>query len=309
MNEYSETDVMALCRQGPLCPAPLRIAHSHWMTHIPFAFWLIQILRPRLLVELGTYQGVSFCAFCQQIARLGLDCQACAVDTWQGDAHMGAYARTIQADLAAHIAAHYASFAALLPMTFDLALEQFEDSSIDLLHLDGCHENDAILHDFNAWLPKISQRGIVLVHDVTARFKGFGGVTAWRQISERFPTFLFTHGFGLGVVFVGKNTPGPLAALASLQEDSISAFRKKFHEQGQIYQLLFDLAEEKGHPLQACIDSLQEQLARESSNHCQEMEKLRQALIDAEQRQRTLLNSRSWKITAPLRKLRAIFRR
>src|SRR5207237_355175 len=36
-----------------------------WHEHIPFAFFAVAALRPRLLVELGTWKGDSYCAFCQ----------------------------------------------------------------------------------------------------------------------------------------------------------------------------------------------------------------------------------------------------
>ncbi len=65
---------------------PDYIVSSAWLEHAPFAFWLVGVLRPRSLVELGTHAGYSYFAFCQAIAAMGSSAQAYAVDTWRGDA-------------------------------------------------------------------------------------------------------------------------------------------------------------------------------------------------------------------------------
>jgi len=50
-------------------------ARSAWTEHAPFAFWLVSVLRPRRIVELGTFRGYSYFAFCQAVAALDLDCR------------------------------------------------------------------------------------------------------------------------------------------------------------------------------------------------------------------------------------------
>ena len=64
---------------------------SAWWQHVPFAHWVVCATAPRVLVELGTYTGVSYAAFCQAVAREGLATRCHAVDTWRGDPHAGAY--------------------------------------------------------------------------------------------------------------------------------------------------------------------------------------------------------------------------
>src|SRR4051794_6710974 len=64
---------------------------SAWVAHVPFAFWIVEALRPSIFVELGTQSGTSYFAFCQAIAALHLPVRCYAVDTWQGDEHAGLY--------------------------------------------------------------------------------------------------------------------------------------------------------------------------------------------------------------------------
>ena len=37
------------------------------------------------------------------------------------------------------------------------------------------------------WLPKMSERGIILMHDINARIPGFTGFDAWRDIAAKYP--------------------------------------------------------------------------------------------------------------------------
>ena len=60
-----------------------------WHHHIPFAFFVMQLLRPRLFVELGTHRGDSYCAFCQAADEMQLGTSCYAIDTWRGDEHAG----------------------------------------------------------------------------------------------------------------------------------------------------------------------------------------------------------------------------
>ena len=67
------------------------IVVSAWLEHAPFAFWLVDALRPNTIVELGTHGGFSYFAFCQAVKTLELDTQCHAVDNWKGDEHSGFY--------------------------------------------------------------------------------------------------------------------------------------------------------------------------------------------------------------------------
>lgn len=180
---------------------PARLAPSVWSGHIPFAAWIISIFRPRIFVELGTRSGTSYLTFCQSVAEHGLSTTCYAVDTWQGDEHAGFYDESVFNELKEYNQAHYARFSSLLRMTFDEAVAYFSDGSIELLHIDGLHTYEAVKHDFETWLPKLSPHAVVLFHDINVRERGFGVWKFWEELCERYPFhFEFMHSYGLGVV-------------------------------------------------------------------------------------------------------------
>lgn len=187
-----------------------------WAGHIPFASWLISAQRPETLVELGTYSGISYLAFCQAIKEQGLTTRAFAVDTWEGDVHAGAYDESIYQSIKEAHDPHYSSFSNLLRMTFDDALTQFQDGSVDLLHIDGLHTYEAVKHDFDTWLPKLSSRGIVLFHDTNVYRDDFGVHRLWADLSPNYPSLHFSHSNGLGVLLVGLNQPADLLSLCDV---------------------------------------------------------------------------------------------
>lgn len=183
-----------------------------WHMHIPFAFALTQMLRPKLFVELGTHKGDSYCAFCQAVDTLGLETRCYGIDTWAGDIHTGRYEDAVFSELQAYHGPRYGGFSTLIRSLFDDALGQFDDGSIDLLHIDGTHTYDSVRHDFEAWLPKMSQQGVVLLHDIAEYRDDFGVWRLWEELKERYPYFEFQFGHGLGVVAVGSEIPEAMHA-------------------------------------------------------------------------------------------------
>src|SRR5258708_27392395 len=124
----------------PIClEAPHRIKLMNWQPHVPFAFFLVGATKPRVIVELGTHYGDSYCAFCQAVKTAELTTRCYAVDTWKGDENSGTYGPEVLADLRNHHDPLYSEFSTLIQKTFDEAVHYFEDGSTDILHIDGCH--------------------------------------------------------------------------------------------------------------------------------------------------------------------------
>lgn len=217
-------------------PASRSGVMSAWWGHVPFAHWLVAALRPRMIVELGTHNGASFAAFCESVQRSKIAAQCFAVDTWQGDEHAGMYGEEIYADLKHFVAARYNAFAELVRSTFDEAQPYFMDGSIDLLHIDGLHTYEAVKHDFETWLPKLSDRGVVIFHDINVRERDFGVWRLWTELRQRHDGFEFSHAHGLGVLLVGAHPPAELAELAltaARDPNFLSAMQARLSELGR----------------------------------------------------------------------------
>ena len=210
---------------------PLRlVVPGSWVGHIPFISWFLVEFRPKLLVELGTHTGNSYCAMCQSIVENNLTTKAFAVDTWQGDVHAGYYGDGIFLNLKEHHDPLYGHFSTLLRMTFDNALNVVEDNSVDLLHIDGLHTYEAVKYDFETWLPKMSRRGIILFHDTNVFERDFGVYKLWRELKEKYAGFEFTHSHGLGVLLVGADVPTSFLELNQTEKynPNWDEFNRKF---------------------------------------------------------------------------------
>lgn len=184
-----------------------------WAGHIPFAYWLVHALKPNTIVELGTFRGNSYFNFCHAVKNFGLKTKTYAVDTWEGDEHGGFYGSHIYHEVKDYNENNFSSFSTLVRSTFDQSLDRFSDGSIDLLHIDGFHTYEAVRNDFEKWLPKLSRRGVVLLHDTTVFTKNFGVWKFFEDLKKRYPCFWFSHSNGLGVVMVGPDIPDELARL------------------------------------------------------------------------------------------------
>ena len=200
-----------------LWPAARLRNETAWTGHIAFAHWIICAMRPNRLVELGTHSGTSYAAFCEAVVRCKAPTACFAVDTWQGDPQAGRYTDDVFNDLSAFNLVRYSGFSTLLRKTFDAALADFADGSVDLLHIDGLHTYEAVKHDFTSWLPKLSDAAVVLFHDTQERQADFGVWRFWAELRQSYPGFEFTHSHGLGVLQVGRRVHDSMAHLFNLR--------------------------------------------------------------------------------------------
>jgi glycosyltransferase involved in cell wall biosynthesis len=211
---------------------PLRLAATAEVAHVSFAMTMVDLLRPRTIVELCTTDGILYCAFCQAVRELKLDARCFGIcpgqptddDSQPDEAHTEW--KKAHDDL-------YGGFSRLLtPLTTD-GTHLFDKDSVDLLHLNGNLSYESARDEFAVWLPKLSGKSVVMLSD-TNLHQGAPGINKlWEELKRDYPHFEFGQGRGLGLVAVGTDVPEGITALLTTREPELSAVREFFRQQGQ----------------------------------------------------------------------------
>lgn len=220
---------------------PKRLTQSiDWHGHLCFAAWLMEVMRPSRVVELGVFRGDSLSTFAQASREIGISPDIMGVDTWAGDETTGKYTEEVYAELKDYFAANHPEVR-LFRGFFDDALQTVPVGSVDLLHIDGSHIYEDVKYDYETWLPKMSERGVILFHDIAVENGRFGTRRFWDETRECFPSFTFDHSNGLGVLLCGHSQPEVLRRIA---EDSMhcEAVKAVFELAGAKF---FHMAKEK----------------------------------------------------------------
>ncbi len=92
----------------------------------------------------------------------------------------------------------YGRFSYLVQSTFAEAVNRFADGS----DRPAAHRRFSFLRRRERQIstpggPKMSKRGVILMHDIRARLPGFGVWHLWDEIEASYPTFAFDHQYGL----------------------------------------------------------------------------------------------------------------
>lgn len=271
---------------------PAHLPISAWHTHGPFAAWLVDALRPRSVVELGTHFGYSCFAFAEAAKRLGCITTVSALDTWEGDDHAGHYGEEVFAYASDVARTDYPDSVRLVRGRFSTSRVLFADDSIDLLHIDGRHAYEDVLGDYSEWLSGVREGGVILFHDIAERENGFGVWRLWEEVAKPGRSFAFDHGHGLGVLAVGEVAEAPLRALFTADEATATRIRQDFSRLGDVIARQVWLESLPGELERARAD------ARQRGIHESQLE----AALAAQHRYiDSLKTSTSWRVTAPLR--------
>ena len=253
---------------------------SAWTGHAPFLKFLIRELKPAVFVELGVHNGFSYFVGCQSIQECNLFTKAFGIDHWAGDSQAGFFDASIYQSVEL-INKKYESFSTLIKKTFNEAKVDFENSTVDLLHIDGFHSYESVKEDFESWLPKMSNHGIVLFHDIHVRREFFEVYKFWDELKSKYKTMEFTGAHGLGVLFLGDIPKGKITEIFDfVQENKFSQI------QGTFGSISDDVIQ---HSAQKLIQSLI--IERDV------------AVLDRD----NMLNSSIWKASKPIRWLRDKF--
>jgi predicted O-methyltransferase YrrM len=148
-----------------LAPEPTKI--PGWFHHGSKILSLVEQYRPRVCVELGTWQGASAIPIARLIQRWGgtLNC----IDTWSGELNSDGGSLPDKAPVmllscARRIVEAGLSNVRLIPAMTGRAVKYWSEP-IDFLYIDADHSYDGVWTDLLLWLPHVKSGGLVLGDD------------------------------------------------------------------------------------------------------------------------------------------------
>jgi hypothetical protein len=132
-------------------------------------------------VEIGTLHGDSAEMWCTVNPQLHLTC----IDPY-GD-YRRRHTKSQQDAAFAATSKRLASFnvTMLREMSFAVA-GQFQDESLDFLHIDGNHTFDGCAQDLICWVPKVRVGGLIVVHDYFS--------PNWPGVTQSVDAYVNAHG-------------------------------------------------------------------------------------------------------------------
>jgi len=162
-------------------------------TH-PYLSEAIAELRPKIIVEVGVWKGMSTLHMAQTVKALELDCAIIAVDTWLGSAEhwlgaslprKGGYL-TAYFTFMANVLAHKQQDV-VVPMPLDsvnaASVMQYLKVAPDIIHLDAGHDYCSTRCDLVAWWPVLRGGGILIGDDYYTDGSWPGVRRAWDDFS------------------------------------------------------------------------------------------------------------------------------
>jgi glycosyltransferase involved in cell wall biosynthesis len=290
-----------------------------------FAAWLLDVLKPSLMVDAEGAMREDYLEWCRAIELLGLATHCYAVDT-SGIGLEGA-----QEVLAEHEAS-FSTFSHLVQTDAASALDAFPQEAVDLLIVSDTNEANGPGLTLDQWIPKMSPRGVVLVRKVASSASTALSTEAqWESLRDRYPSLDVADGQHR-LILVGIDVParirdifGPQDQGAAIEATLREASPSRATQDLQILvQRLAAQAEELEQMRRALSEkeSLLGTLDSERRSGELKIKALTRALEHADiSSQATLENlqvarrevsaligSRSWTVTAPLRGVTTVLR-
>lgn len=172
-----------------------------WKSDHPFLAETVAQLRPRIIVEVGIWKGMSVLTLAAALRDRGIDGVVVAVDTWLGSAEhwtnpewrvsLGlrhGYPTLQQTFMRNVIEAGLQEFVVPLPLDSLSAATLFERVGIapEVIHIDGSHEFAPVRMDLEAWWPILARGGVLIGDDYYAVAEARD---AWPGVRRAFNTF------------------------------------------------------------------------------------------------------------------------
>jgi hypothetical protein len=135
---------------------------SAWTGHANFAVELVKAMNPYTIVDLGVDYGFS--TFCFAYPKIGM---VYGIDWFEGDNHASkrnTYDKVKQ--LSWNLAFNFDITNVDFIKSDFTELSKVWNMPIDILHIDGFHEYEAVKNDYECWSKHCHEDSIILFHDV-----------------------------------------------------------------------------------------------------------------------------------------------
>ena len=170
----------------------LKRVPSSWTGYLELGIWLTCRFLPHVVVDLGVDCGASTYAW----GTSGTS-QVIGVDWFKGDQHTGfrdteAVVQALGRELARDH--QYPDTVRIWRSSFEDAAKAF-DRKVDVLHVDGLHTTEAVKRDIDTWLPKLSNGGLLVMHNTRVYPNSVGTLFDALPL----PKTRLEHSAGLGI--------------------------------------------------------------------------------------------------------------
>lgn len=163
-----------------------------WGSDAPLLRQVVEAIKPALVIEVGTWKGLSAITMAGWLKGLGVPATLICVDTWLGSTEhiidpaasqfvpdlklRNGYPQLYYTFLNNVVCAGHSDIVVPFPNTSENAAVVFSKLGIkaDLIYIDASHEHEAALRDFRAFWPLVSERGALICDD----FLSWPGVTS-----------------------------------------------------------------------------------------------------------------------------------
>jgi SAM-dependent methyltransferase len=155
-----------------------------WGSDHPFLISAIERVRPKRIVEVGTWKGRSAINMAKAVKRLGIDCEIVCVDTWLGSPEHwlkqepgwyeslkieNGFPSLYRTFLTNVVHEGVADIITPFPSTSDNASYIFKKKAIyfDICYIDAAHEYEPVLKDLNNYWGVLKEPGLLIGDDYT----------------------------------------------------------------------------------------------------------------------------------------------
>ena len=166
-------------------PAPYPADLQGWGSYHPALHRAIDRLRPRSILEVGSWKGASAIHIANHVKHMGLECEVVCVDTWLGSSEhwlrrapgwyeslqlKNGYPSLYYTFLSNVVRAELQDYITPFPATSEMALKILRERGFyfDFIYVDAAHEYDPVRLDLKGCWYLLREPGILIGDDYLA---------------------------------------------------------------------------------------------------------------------------------------------